>query len=138
MNPRRSNSSRGGNRYSNSSRGGGYRGSRSGGGYRSGGGPRGGGRPADLPVLLGEPSPSLAKIKTMNMVKLAAKIASLREERARMAAKLEKLRARDPLPDDKIKQGEDTIERLSALEAIAVDLLKGKAERKAQREQRSR
>jgi|GEM_PF-1936014 len=124
MNPRRSNSSRGGNRYSNSSRGGGYRGSRSGGG----GGSRGGGRPADLPVLLGEPSPSLAKIKTMNMVKLAAKIASLREERARMAAKLEKLRARDPLPDDKIKQGE----------AIAVDLLKGKAERKAQREQRGR
>lgn len=134
MNPRRSNSSRGGNRYSNSSRGGGYRGSRSGGG----GGSRGGGRPGDLPVLLGEPSPSLAKIKTMNMVKLAAKIASLREERARMAAKLEKLRARDPLPDDKIKQGEDTVERLSALEAIAVDLLKGKAERKAQREQRGR
>ena len=133
MNPRRSNSSRGGNRYSNSSRGGGYRGSRSG-----GGGSRGGGRPGDLPVLLGEPSPSLAKIKTMNMVKLAAKIASLREERARMAAKLEKLRARDPLPDDKIKQGEDTVERLSALEAIAVDLLKGKAERKAQREQRGR
>jgi len=129
MNPRRSNSSRGGGRYSNSSRGGGYAGSR-------GGARRGGRRQADLPVLLGEPSPSLAKIKTMNMVKLAAKIASLREERDRMAAKLEKLRIRDPLPDEKIKQGEDTVERLSTLEAIAIDLLKGKAERKAMREQR--
>jgi len=87
-------------------------------------------------VLLGEPSPSLAKIKTMNMVKLAAKIVSLREERARMEAKLEKLRVRDPQPDEKIKQGEDTVERLTALEAVATDLLKGKAERKALREQR--
>ena len=130
MNPRRSNSSRGGGRYSNSPRGGGY------GGPPSRGARRGGARQADLPVLLGEPSPSLAKIKTMNMVKLAAKIASLREERARMAAKLEKLRTRDPLPDDKIKQGDDTVERLNALEAIATDLLKGKAERKALREQR--
>ena len=132
MNPRRSNSSRGGGRYSNSSRGGGG----SYGGARRGGGGGGGGRPADLPVLLGEPSPSLAKIKTMNMVKLAAKIVSLREERARMEAKLEKLRVRDPLPDEKIKQGADTVERLTALEAVATDLLKGKAERKALREQR--
>lgn len=131
MNPRRSNSSRGGGRYSNSPRSGGYSGARPSGPPR-----RGGGRPSDLPVLLGEPSPSLAKIKTMNMVKLAAKIAMLREERDRMDAKLVKLRARDPLPEDQIKQGEDTVERLDALAAIATDLLKGKAERKALREQR--
>ncbi len=87
-------------------------------------------------MLLGEPSPSLAKIKTMNMVKLAAKIVSLREERSRMEAKLIKLQARDPLPNEKIKLGQDTVERLNALEAIATDLLKGKAERKALREQR--
>ena len=89
-------------------------------------------------MLLGEPSPSLAKIKTMNMVKLEAKIQSLREERTRMQAKLEKLQARDPLPADKIKLGHDTIERLNALEAFATDKLRGKAERKAEREQRSR
>lgn len=132
MNPRRSNSSRGGGRYSNSPRSGGYTGARSSGPPRRGGG----GRPNDLPVLLGEPSPSLAKIKTMNMVKLAAKIASLREESARMEAKLTKLRLRDPLPEEQIKQGDLTVKRLNALEAIATDLLKGKAERKALREQR--
>lgn len=131
MNPRRSNSSRGGGRYSNSPRSGGYSGTRSSGPPR-----RGGGRPSDLPVLLGEPSPSLAKIKTMNMVKLAAKIGSLREESTRMEAKLTKLRIRDPLPEEQIKQGDLTVKRLNALEAIATDLLKGKAERKALREQR--
>lgn len=39
-----------------------------------------GNREADLPVLLGEPSPSLAKINAMNMEKLALKIVSLRDE----------------------------------------------------------
>ncbi len=72
----------------------------------------------------------------MNMVKLAAKIGSLREESTRMEAKLTKLRIRDPLPEEQIKQGDLTVKRLNALEAIATDLLKGKAERKALREQR--
>ena len=79
----------------------------------------------------------MAKIKTMNMVKLAAKVRSLRDEKARMIAKLEKLRVRDPLPEDKIKLGETTVERLHALEVFALELLKGKAERKAAREARN-
>ncbi|WP_184676641.1 hypothetical protein [Algisphaera agarilytica] len=88
-------------------------------------------------MLLGEPSPSLAKINAMNMEKLAVKIMSLREEQQRMNAKLERLLARDPAaPEEKIKQAKDTLVRLKALEEAAMTRLKGKAERKAQREQR--
>jgi hypothetical protein len=90
-------------------------------------------------VLLGEPSPSLAKINAMNMEKLAAKIVSLRDEQVRMKAKLEKLEARDPAaPAEKIEQAKATLTRLSALEKAATERLAGKAERKAAREQRSR
>ncbi|MEM8737722.1 MAG: hypothetical protein AAGG38_04490 [Planctomycetota bacterium] len=131
MNPRRPYSNRpGGRRF-----GGG--GPRAGGGF--GGRPRRGGKPADLPMLLGEPSPSLAKINGMNMEKLAAKIASLREEQARMAAKLERLEARDPAtPAEQIEMAKATLVRLKALEDAAAERLAGKAERKALREQRSR
>ncbi|MEM6854399.1 MAG: hypothetical protein AAF593_08320 [Planctomycetota bacterium] len=136
MNPRRPNSNRpGGRRF-----GGG--GGRSRGGYGGGGGrPRrgGGGKPADLPMLLGEPSPSLAKINAMNMEKLAAKIASLQEEQQRMQAKLDRLLARDPAaPEEKITQAKETLVRLKALEDAAAKRLAGKAERKAMREQRGR
>lgn len=90
-------------------------------------------------MLLGEPSPSLAKINGMNMEKLALKIVSLREEQARMKTKLEKLEQRDPpAPAEKITQAKETLERLAALEKAAMERLQGKAERKKQREQRGR
>ena len=90
-------------------------------------------------MLLGEPSPSLAKINAMNMEKLAAKIVSLRDEQQRMEAKLQKLLARDPAaPAEKIEQAKTTLERLKALEDAATERLRGKAERKAAREQRGR
>ena len=131
MNPRRPYSNRPGGRRFNS--GGGSRGGNFGGGR-----PRRGAKPGDLPMLLGEPSPSLAKINTMNMEKLAAKIVSLREEQVRMQAKLDKLLVRDPAPEEKITQAKATLERLKALEVAATQRLAGKAERKAQREQRGR
>lgn len=133
MNPRRPNSNRpGGRRF------GGGGSSRGGGGY-GGGRPSRGAKPDDLPVLLGEPSPSLAKINSMNMEKLAAKIVSLKEEQTRMAAKLERLLARDPAaPEDKVTQAKETLVRLKALEDAATTRLTGKAERKAMREQRGR
>lgn len=87
-------------------------------------------------MLLGEPSPSLAKINTMNMAKLTAKIASLKEEALRMAAKLERLEAQDPPNPEKIKQAQMTITRLQALEKAAAERLAGKIERKAMRESR--
>lgn len=89
-------------------------------------------------MLLGEPSPSLAKINGMNMEKLAAKIASLKDEQLRMNGKLEKLLARDPAPADKIEQAKATLVRLEALEKAATERLAGKAERKAMRERRGR
>ena len=89
-------------------------------------------------MLLGEPSPSLAKINKMNMAALAAKIVSLREEQARMKARLERLEALDEKPEDQIKAGRELLERLAALEAAATERLQGKAQRKADREQRGR
>ncbi|MEO1236489.1 MAG: hypothetical protein AAFX76_06845 [Planctomycetota bacterium] len=128
MNPRRPYSNRpGGRRFGGGSGGGGH-----------GGRPRRGARGGDLPMLLGEPSPSLAKINGMNMEKLTAKIASLREERARMKAKLDRLEARDPAPAEQIQVAKATIVRLKALEDAAAERLAGKAERKAAREQRGR
>ncbi len=92
----------------------------------------------DMPVLLGEPSPSLAKINTMNMAKLQEKIASLKDEQVRMAAKLQKLVARDPAPTEQIEAAKASLARLKALEEAATQRLLGKAERKALRDQRSR
>tara|TARA_R110002111_G_scaffold14050_8_gene38779 strand:- start:238 stop:633 length:396 start_codon:yes stop_codon:yes gene_type:complete len=107
----------------------------------SGGPPRGrGGRgrrggKEEPPMLLGEPSPSLAKINTMNMAKLTEKIAQLEEEEARVGAKLKRLEAVDPLPEVKIAAVKDLLARLDALKKAAAERLAGKAERKAAREQ---
>lgn len=89
-------------------------------------------------MLLGEPSPSLAKINTMNMAKLEVKIAQLKEEQRLLNEKLGRLRQVDPLPAEKIKAGEELLVRLEALEKAAAERLAGKAERKAEREQRGR
>jgi hypothetical protein len=99
---------------------------------RGRGGPRGNPEP---PILLGEPSPSLAKINTMNMVKLAEKITQLEEEQTRVGAKLSRLEVIDPLPDEKIKAVKELLARLAALKDAAEKRLAGKAERKAAREQ---
>ncbi len=87
-------------------------------------------------MLLGEPSPSLAKINTMNMAKLTEKIAQLEEEQTRVGAKLSRLEVVEPRPDEKIKAVKELLERLAALKEAAEKRLAGKAERKAAREQR--
>lgn len=84
---------------------------------------------------MGEPSPALAKINTMNMAKLTEKIASIEEEESRVGAKLKRLQAVDPLPETKIKAVSELLERLDALKKLAAERLAGKAERKAAREQ---
>jgi hypothetical protein len=108
--------------------------------YRSnrpqrGGPPRGRGQKPDPPVFMGEPSPSLAKINTMNMVKLTEKIAQLEMELDRVGGKLKRLEVIDPKPQEKIKAVKELIERLEALKNAAADRLAGKAQRKAAREQ---
>ncbi|MEM1445308.1 MAG: hypothetical protein AAGF84_04580 [Planctomycetota bacterium] len=118
--------------------GGGYGGGRGGGGGyggRGGGGGRGrGGQKPDLPMLLGEPSPSLAKINAMNMAKLEAKIAALTADRVHLVNKAKKLHAAGEPKAQQLKQTLDLIERLDALKAAAEERLAGKAQRKALRE----
>ena len=92
----------------------------------------------DAPVFLGEPSPSLAKINTMNMVKLEAKMQSLAAERTQLAARLEKLNSLESPPQDKIQAVTDLQVRLDALKDVVAKRLAGKAERKAAREQSAR
>jgi chromosome segregation ATPase len=106
---------------------------------RASGGGQGGGRPrrgrqGDLPMLLGEPSPSLAKINKMNMAKLAEKIVSLEKEQQDLKTRLERLRQLDPPPAEKIAAVTDLLDRLNALHDAAAKRLKEKAARKAIRE----
>lgn len=111
------------------------RGGRPGGGGRSfggGGGGRGGrGKPPAPPMLLGEPSPALAKIATMNIVKLEAKILSLKEEQERLAKRIERLVRQDPQPAEQIENLRMQLARLLAIEQAAKDRLTLKLERKA-------
>jgi uncharacterized small protein (DUF1192 family) len=86
-------------------------------------------------MLMGEPSPSLAKINTMNMAKLTEKIAQLTEEQERVGAKLSRLEVVNPRPDEKIKAVKDLLARLAALKQAAQTRLDGTAQRKAAREQ---
>ena len=106
-------------------------------GYRGGGGGRGGrrSRKGAPPILLSEPSPSLAKINAMNTAKLQAKIESLETEQAALNSRLERLKAVTPLPEERIKNITELLERLEALKEAANKRLAGKLERKALREQ---
>ena len=76
-------------------------------------------RGADAPILMGEPSPSLAKINTMNMARLEEKIASLDAEFAHLTIRIGHLREMPNPPEDKIEAVNDHQERLSALKAAA-------------------
>lgn len=92
------------------------------GGTRQAGPPRGGGgrKPrVDLPVLLGEPSPSLARILRMNGAQLREKIKSLDEEERQLIARLQRLNKLDDPPAEKIKIVADLLKRLEALRAEA-------------------
>ena len=127
--------------------GGGFGGNRSegfggrgggGGGFGGRGGDRGRGRGRGrgkkLPILMGEPSPSLAKINRMNTEQLQAKIVSLSKEQELVAARIMRLRAVHPVPEEKIDQLKTLLHRLEALKKIAEERLDGKNERSARRE----
>ena len=98
---------------------------------RGGGGRRSQGRAEQPPMLKGEPSPSLAKINTMNIVKLEEKITQLITEQKLVSERIEKLESRDPQPEDQIKRTRDQLERLAELEAVARQRLSEKEKRKA-------
>jgi len=96
------------------------------------GGRRGPDRKEQPPILDGEPSPSLAKMNTMNMVKLEAKISQLITEQKLVSERLEKLEVRDPPPEEQITRTRYQLDRLVVLETAARERLRGKEDRKAE------
>ncbi len=82
-------------------------------------------------MLLGEPSPSLAKINTMNMVKLEAKISELVTEQTALNERIARLEALSQRPDEQLGRTGQQLERLKVLEKVARERLEGKSERRA-------
>ncbi len=91
-------------------------------------------RPA--PMLMGVPSPSLARINKMNMADLEERIERLAVERQRLQEKIERLQAITPPPGDRIDELGDQIKRLAVLQRTAKDRLATKGERKTEWEDR--
>ena len=89
-------------------------------------------------MLLGEPSPSLAKINRMNMVKLEAKIEQLVEEQSLVTKRLERLTCRDPVPTEQVERTREQLDRLVALEKAARERLELKTKRKAEWDKKNR
>lgn len=92
----------------------------------------------DAPMLLGEPSPSLARINMMNMVKLEAKIVQLANEQTALVSRLERLNALDEAPTEKLQRAGKQLDRLKDLEKAARTRLEEKVRRKAEWERKNR
>lgn len=88
------------------------------------------------PVLMGEPSPSLAKMNRMNRADLALQIDRLKTEAARLVIKVENLKAHKPCPEERVKALTAQLARLAALEQAARNRLAVKELHKAQRDDR--
>jgi len=84
------------------------------------------------PMLMGEPSPSLAKINKMNQEQLLERIESLQRESMHLLNKIERLKPLLPLPVEKIDILITQLARLRMLEKVARDRLSGKQERSEQ------
>jgi hypothetical protein len=88
-----------------------------------------------LPMLMNEPSPSLASINRMNQEELTERIESLQLEATNLLNKIDRLKEVKPPPLEKIDNLAIQVERLKALETAARDRLSGKQERSTQRTQ---
>ncbi len=89
-------------------------------------------------MLLGEPSPALAKIACMNIEKLEAKIESLDQELDHVTAKLGRLASQADPPLEKIETVKGLIQRLNAIKEAATARLAEKRQKKAAWEARQR
>ncbi|MCE9590474.1 MAG: hypothetical protein K8S99_08125 [Planctomycetes bacterium] len=89
------------------------------------------------PMLLGEPSPSLAALEKMNMAKLAERAQRLTEEARLLGEKLERLKKVKPLPEEKIGLLTQSVARLVILQKAAADKLTEKVERKKRWDERN-
>lgn len=72
---------------------------------------------------MGEPSPSLAKLRRMRPPQIREHIARLATERERLNKKIERLQALDPPRTQDIQQLTASAERLAALEREAQNRL---------------
>ncbi|MEM1354798.1 MAG: hypothetical protein AAGC44_12295 [Planctomycetota bacterium] len=82
------------------------------------------------PMLMGEPSPALSKIRRMNIEKLNAYLDSTKVEIERLGGKVKNLTEVEPVNHDKIKTLESQQERLRALLDAAAEQLQVKHDRK--------
>lgn len=86
------------------------------------------------PILLGAPSPSLARMKKMSSVDLTTQVERLTTEAARLSAKIDRLIAHKPSPVDRVAKLKVQLERLFALKKSAQEQIVGKDERRALRQ----
>lgn len=75
--------------------------------------------PTSEPMLLGKPSPSLAKMEIMSRDDLMVQIESLTTEASRLRRKIEHLKIQDPVPQKRIDHLARQSRRLSALTRAA-------------------
>ena len=88
-------------------------------------------KPRALPMLLGLPSPSLAKMNRMNSAELQERLERLTTEQQCLEVKLKNLEAHRPRPDQKIELLKAQVDRLKVLQETAKSKLAGKEERRA-------
>jgi hypothetical protein len=88
------------------------------------------------PLLLGEPSPSLAKINRASIEELQVRIDKLLEEAGHITKRIEALTKLTPPDEAKIKVLKDQLRRLRLLETKARERMEDKKLRKEQWEQR--
>ncbi len=83
------------------------------------------------PILMGLPSPSLAKINRMNSAELTEHIKALEVEAGHIRAKLEKMAAKEPVDEAHVKLLKEQLARLEALGNIAKErIASGQADRR--------
>lgn len=82
------------------------------------------------PILMGEPSPALSKIRRMNIEKLQQYLESTQVEIDRLIKKVKNLEEVEPVNHDRIKTLNDQQERLRALIVATNEQLEEKHRRK--------
>jgi len=72
--------------------------------------------PTSDPILLGKPSPSLAKMEKMTIQELSDRITILATEIGRHRRRVEHLKIQDPVPQKRVDSLLRQVRRLAALE----------------------
>jgi len=86
------------------------------------------GRRKKVPMLLGLPSPSLARLNKKDPEELAEQIERLQEEAGHVKRRLEKFRSLPEPPQERIQHLQALLQRLEVLERLARDRISGKSQ----------